>query len=582
MAYAESFICGSQTAMLALVNARVNDICKRTDIQQTFILTALPPSNLANWSQILFGSSPSAFTAGPGIEIEDSVISSLTPSNSLFAAPFGVVADGQFVYDAVSHDGVNTITSASANFTQADVGKVVFGIDNTGAPTSPPQGVITAVLSANEIEVSNASTASKTAVTLGWGTDDTAACEAAWSAAVAAQVYLTLPDGYIFVQSSLFNITTGQSLALTKGLGLMSDGASILVPTPRFDFSSAPTTTSALFANWGSGGAGEFPNYFYIANISVYGAGFNATGLGGANNSVFTFQQQVAYNIQVWNWGGIGVGINFLPPCYAFWVAVDSFDMAFGMKFASGQTTDLYSCYSLGNVDVFIAPNATVNSFGSQWGQANGTVAFTIEAGAYFNSYGEQFVGASGGLLSRTFDVGGTLNLNGAQIINTTNQYGVNILSGGRALFSGNCVFDLSAASAAAALIDPAGALVDDGTTVYEAGTSPSISASAITPSTGWGTTGAAGNGVSAVAGDIRRFQFTITATDSPTPNPTVAIAFPWTQARTPFFICKQVGGTGAIAQVSGEASASTTSMTLVWNGTPQNGDTYIFQCISE
>jgi hypothetical protein len=52
MAYPNSFICGDQAAMLALIYARINDICFRTDIQETFILTALPPTSISSWSQI--------------------------------------------------------------------------------------------------------------------------------------------------------------------------------------------------------------------------------------------------------------------------------------------------------------------------------------------------------------------------------------------------------------------------------------------------------------------------------------------------------------------------------------------------
>lgn len=581
MAYANSFIVGSQAAMVALVDARLNDICKRTDIQETFILTALPPSNISNWSQI--APSTSSVVAGAGIQIADSVISSLTPSNSLYAATFGVVADGQFVYDAVSQDGLNTITSASANFTQADVGKIVFGIDNTGANTAPVQGTITAVVNANTITVSNAATASKTAVTLGWGTDDTAACETAWTAAVAAQSYLVLPSGYIFVQASLFNITSAQSLALTKGLGLLSDGTSIIVPTPTFNFASAPSTTSALFANWGAGNADMYPNYFYMANLTIYGAGFNATGLGGASNSILSFVQEVAYNIQLWDWTGTAVGIQIEGPVYAFWVAVDTAG-TWGMAVSGGQPISLYSCYSLGSINLLISgAGSTVQSFGSNWGQSNSNPAISIGAGTFFSSYGEQYLGGFGGTNARTFDVAGTLHLHGAQIISTANEYGINVESGGRAFVS-NTMFNLSGSSPApvTALINVNGVYVDDGTNNIVAGAFPGSVAGNITLSTGWGTSGVAGNGVSGVIGDNRRFQFTITAAGTPSANPTIVIDFPWLQARTPLFICKQIGGTGAIAQVSGEASATTGSMTLTWNGTPQASDTYIFQCISE
>lgn len=48
------------------------------------------------------------------------------------------------------------------------------------------------------------------------------------------------------------------------------------------------------------------------------------------------------------------------------------------------------------------------------------------------------------------------------------------------------------------------------------------LAASNITPSTGWGTTGAAGNGVSAVSGATVSESFTITAAGTPGASPTI------------------------------------------------------------
>jgi hypothetical protein len=74
----------------------------------------------------------------------------------------------------------------------------------------------------------------------------------------------------------------------------------------------------------------------------------------------------------------------------------------------------------------------------------------------------------------------------------------------------------------------------------------------------------AAGNGVSAVSGDARRFQFTVTTAGTPGANPTM------------------VGGTGAIQPLTISTAATTSGVTLTWNGTPVAAKTYIFNCISE
>lgn len=51
VALTEPFVVSSQAAMLAL-NAQVGDIAKRTDKGYSFMLSALPPSTLANWVQL--------------------------------------------------------------------------------------------------------------------------------------------------------------------------------------------------------------------------------------------------------------------------------------------------------------------------------------------------------------------------------------------------------------------------------------------------------------------------------------------------------------------------------------------------
>ena len=99
-----------------------------------------------------------------------------------------------------------------------------------------------------------------------------------------------------------------------------------------------------------------------------------------------------------------------------------------------------------------------------------------------------------------------------------------------------------------------------------------------ITPSTGWGTTGAAGNGVSAASGTSLSERFTITAAGTPTANPTVAITFPVAFWAAPQCTAQQIGGTGAIQALTTGATESTTGVTLTWHGTAVAASTYIIQ----
>lgn len=114
------------------------------------------------------------------------------------------------------------------------------------------------------------------------------------------------------------------------------------------------------------------------------------------------------------------------------------------------------------------------------------------------------------------------------------------------------------------------------------------LAATNITPSTGWGTTGAAGNGVSAVSGDARVEGFTITAAGTPTANPTIAIVFPVTASvnsgfwQVPNCSAQQIGGTGILSDVSQSTLPTQAGVTLTWQGTPAAGSTYIFSVICQ
>jgi hypothetical protein len=253
-----------------------------------------------------------------------------------------------------------------------------------------------------------------------------------------------------------------------------------------------------------------------------------------------------------------------------------------GFNVTGLQEVILYSAYAGSqNHAVSIASGATLSSFGSQWGQQ--LTGASINIAGTFNSYGDQFLpGTSNGYCFFLSGSVARLHLHGAEITSTTTPWGI-ASQAGCAAFVSNTIWNLSAAGAQIVDVNTTGLIyVDDGTNTYLAGTPPGIAAANITPSTGWGTSGAAGNGVSAVAGDIRRFSFTITAAGTPSANPTVAIAFPWTHNRVPFFIVQQVGGTGAIEPVTISTAATTTGMTLTWNGTPAAGATYIITCLSQ
>lgn len=94
-----------------------------------------------------------------------------------------------------------------------------------------------------------------------------------------------------------------------------------------------------------------------------------------------------------------------------------------------------------------------------------------------------------------------------------------------------------------------------------------------ITIGSGWGT----GAAVTAVSGNAQRFRFTITAGTSPGANPTFSANFPVTYAATPVCEAQQTGGTGAIADITGDELETTTATgALTWLATPVASSTYI------
>ncbi len=96
--------------------------------------------------------------------------------------------------------------------------------------------------------------------------------------------------------------------------------------------------------------------------------------------------------------------------------------------------------------------------------------------------------------------------------------------------------------------------------------------------SAGWGSTAA----VSSPVGTDQAFSITVTANGAGiAANPTVTLTFhdgTWTNS--PMFVCKQAGGTGTLTTLSGENTATATTLPLTFNGTPVAASTYIIACV--
>lgn len=150
------------------------------------------------------------------------------------ASAYGAVGDGQVVADGAMASGSAVLTSATAAFTSADVGKAIAvkGAAATGVTT-----LVTTVVSRQSatqvtLAAANASGGDVTGAVVTWGTDDTAAIQAATDAAEAylvghtyAQVYFP-PRPYI-VAGPLSNAKSGNG-QITFGVYPTTDVKRIL------------------------------------------------------------------------------------------------------------------------------------------------------------------------------------------------------------------------------------------------------------------------------------------------------------------------------------------------------------------
>lgn len=97
---------------------------------------------------------------------------------------YGAVGDGKVVVDGAMTNGSATLTSATASFTMADVGKV---IQVKGAAATGVTSLVTTIqayTSATTVTLTAAASTTVTGAQVMWGTDDTNAVQAAINAAV--------------------------------------------------------------------------------------------------------------------------------------------------------------------------------------------------------------------------------------------------------------------------------------------------------------------------------------------------------------------------------------------------------------
>jgi hypothetical protein len=233
---------------------------------------------------------------------------------------YGAKGDTQSVTDAIP-SGTNTVTSASANFKKADVGKVCYAVYAPDATLHVPQGVITSFINPNTITVSTTVSDAGVECNFVWGTDDTAALKAAWQAAIATANTITGGEGgmsnvYVPTGGYLFSYLPFASPSKNPGPSLLGDGIwkTVFYTTPNYNFTTGgyqPNGGILLLSN--DGGSGS-----EVANFSFWGANLEFP-LGGAYAGCIVDVSGVPYvhNIVVTTLGAGGGSNNIIGGIYA-------------------------------------------------------------------------------------------------------------------------------------------------------------------------------------------------------------------------------------------------------------------------
>lgn len=141
---------------------------------------------------------------------------------NVMSGTYAAKCDTQVVIDAATTSGSNVITSATANFSSADIGKA-FSFRSQISITGFGSGTIIGVDSPTSITVSINMSATVTGGVLCWGTDDTAAIQKAVTAAN------SVLGGAVVIVPGLSMITGG--LTLANGVSLIGAGFAPQVPS---------------------------------------------------------------------------------------------------------------------------------------------------------------------------------------------------------------------------------------------------------------------------------------------------------------------------------------------------------------
>lgn len=201
-------------------------------------------------------------------------------------ASYGAVGDGKMVTDGAMATGSTTLTSATANFTSADVGKAVMvkgaGATNVTTLVTTISGFTNATTVT--LAAANASGSNVTSALVMWGTDDTAHIQAAINAALAyaavhgsAKVFIPVGAGSFYAVAG--PLVTGGT---TLGNAQLTLGAPVATTANKVVLTIEGVTNGSGLEHWQQTvpqvGGSTLVSFGVFASSAAQTASINANG----------------------------------------------------------------------------------------------------------------------------------------------------------------------------------------------------------------------------------------------------------------------------------------------------------------
>ena len=515
-------------------------------------------------------------------------------------AQYGVKADVLPYYDASWTNGANpaviTISATDPPFSSSLSGKSCYGNANSGA-NNVPVGTFTFTDATH-------GTCSTTAGATATNTGQFVVCtndEVAWEAVTTALYNSSGPAGVVAPNGGSC-VTKGQLLdkrtaPIPWQPTMFSEGFFQWFPMPTFDFTTCNGASGNGGCFWDVNQSGmnqaALPQYSNLMNVGVNGMSGNCALSNPTGKSAFYIWRVAGQNIWVWNWctnASAGTAITLKPPASIWNLQVNnSGSVGIIVPGTGGNNAMAYLTNSYvgesgtsGSQGITIGTGSWLISKGDYW-LGCVTQCIIVAAGGFMTMDGDQINGASG---NQFVDIFGTLWVYGNTQAVATNNSGSTFLtrSGGKIFIRDSLVSETGTSGVAFNINTvTGGSVINQGNVTLSAGTDQTVLVAAnVVLSAGWGTTAT----VTALSGsplsNPTRFQFQANSSGTgQAANPTIAITYPGTGGTftTPVWTCKQSGGTQTIAQISGENTATTTTMTLTYNGTPVAGNNVVVTC---